>query len=154
MNHLVSPAKHPNTITPPPPCFTVGTTYAEIIRSPTLCHTAVGTKNVDSSDQRTDFHWSNVHCLYFLAQASLFLLSVSFICFFAAIRTWRPDSRSLLWTVDVEICIGSNALRRKEIPQINFNWNSFQVTTSWSWLRKCQECEKLSSRQRVLLWRM
>ena len=32
----VSPAKHPHTITPPPPCFTVGTTHAEIIRSP-LC---------------------------------------------------------------------------------------------------------------------
>ena len=51
--------------------------------------------------------------------------------------------------------IGSNALKRKEIPQINFyegtpvNWNAFQATTSWSWLRKCQECEKLSLRQRV-----
>ena len=32
----MSPAKHPHTITAPPPCFTVGTTHAEIIRSPTL----------------------------------------------------------------------------------------------------------------------
>ena len=31
-NKSVSPAKHPHTITPPPPCFTVGTTHAEIIR--------------------------------------------------------------------------------------------------------------------------
>ena len=28
-------AKHPHTITPPPPCFTVGTTHVEIIRLPT-----------------------------------------------------------------------------------------------------------------------
>ena len=27
-----SHAKHPHTITPPPPCFTVGNTHAEIIR--------------------------------------------------------------------------------------------------------------------------
>jgi hypothetical protein len=33
----LSPAKHPYTITSPPhPCFMVGTTHAEIIRSPTL----------------------------------------------------------------------------------------------------------------------
>ena len=31
----MSPAKQPHTITPPP-CFTVGSTHAEIIRSPTL----------------------------------------------------------------------------------------------------------------------
>ena len=36
-SQTVSPAKHPHTIPPPPPCFTVGTTHAEIIRSPTLC---------------------------------------------------------------------------------------------------------------------
>ena len=60
-----------------------------------------GIKNVDSSDQRTDFH-----CLCFLAQASLFLLLVSFSSgFFAAILPWRPDSRSLLWIVDVEMCL-------------------------------------------------
>ena len=29
----MSPEKHPHTITPPPPCFTVGTTHEEIIRS-------------------------------------------------------------------------------------------------------------------------
>ena len=29
------------------------------------------------------------------------------------------------------------------------NLNAFQVTTSWSWLRECQECAKLSSRRRV-----
>ena len=32
----MSPAKHPHTITPTHPCFTVGNTHAEIIRSPTL----------------------------------------------------------------------------------------------------------------------
>ena len=62
--------------------------------------------NLKSSDQRTDFHRSNVHCSCFLAQASLFFLLVSFSSgFLAAIRPWRPDSRSLLWTVDVEMCL-------------------------------------------------
>ena len=32
-SQTLSPAKHPHTITPPPPCFTVGNTHAEIIRS-------------------------------------------------------------------------------------------------------------------------
>ena len=42
--------------------------------------------NLDSTDQRTDFHLSNVHCLCFFTQASLFLLLVSFSSgFFAAI---------------------------------------------------------------------
>ena len=44
--------------------------------------------------------------LTFLAQASLFFLLLSFPSgFFAAIRPWRLDSRSLLWTVDVEMCL-------------------------------------------------
>ena len=30
-SQTVSPAKHPHNITPPPPCFMVGTTHAEII---------------------------------------------------------------------------------------------------------------------------
>ena len=65
-----------STITLPPPCFTVGTTHAEIIRSPTLRLTKPQQleskiSNLDSSDQRTDFHWSNVHCSCFFAQASL-----------------------------------------------------------------------------------
>jgi hypothetical protein len=68
--------------------------------------TAVGTKHLDSSGQRTDFHRSNVHWLCFLAQASLLLLLVSFSSgLFAAIQPWRPDSRSLLWTVDVKMCL-------------------------------------------------
>ena len=56
-------------------------------------------------EQRTNFHQSNVHCSNCLAQASIFFLLVSFSSgFFAAIQPWRPDTRSLLWTVDVEIC--------------------------------------------------
>ena len=43
-------------------------------------------------------------CL-FLAQASLFLLVSFSRGFFAAIRPWRPDSHSLLCTVDVEMCL-------------------------------------------------
>jgi hypothetical protein len=52
----------------------------KILCSPTLhlTDTTVGTKksHLDSSDQITDLHWSNVHCTYFLAQASLFLIGV------------------------------------------------------------------------------
>ena len=79
----------------------MGNTHAEIIRSPTLRLTKTRRlepkiSNLDSSDQRTHFHRSNVHCSCLLAQASLFFLLVSFSSgFFAAIRPWRPDSRSL-----------------------------------------------------------
>jgi hypothetical protein len=74
-------SKAPPHITPPPPCFTVGTTHAEIIRSPTLRLTKTRqlepkSSNLDSSVQRTDFHRSNVHCSCFFAQASLFFLLV------------------------------------------------------------------------------
>uniref|UniRef100_A0A8C7LHN8 HECT-type E3 ubiquitin transferase n=1 Tax=Oncorhynchus kisutch TaxID=8019 RepID=A0A8C7LHN8_ONCKI len=58
---------HPHTITPPP-CFTVGTTHAEIIRSSILRLTKTRRlepkiAHLDSSDQMTDFH-----CSCFLAQ--------------------------------------------------------------------------------------
>ena len=104
-SQTVLPAK------PPPPCFTVGTTHAEIIRSPTRCLTKTWRlepkiSHLDSSDQRTDFLRSYVHCSCFLAQASLFFMLVSFCSgFFAAIRPWRPDSHSFLWTVDVAMCL-------------------------------------------------
>jgi hypothetical protein len=69
----LSPAKHQHTITPPPPCFMVGATNAEIIRSPTLLLTKTWRLepkiwNLNSSDQRTDFHQFIVHCSCFLAQ--------------------------------------------------------------------------------------
>ena len=80
-SQTVSPAKHPHTITPLPPCFTVGTTHAEIIRSPTLRLTKTRRlepkiSNLDSSDQRTDLHQSNVNCSCFLTQENLFFLLV------------------------------------------------------------------------------
>ncbi|CDQ85510.1 unnamed protein product [Oncorhynchus mykiss] len=58
------------------------TTHAEIIRSPTLRLTKTRRlePKISNLDQRTDFHWSNVHCSCFLAQASFFLLCVSFSC--------------------------------------------------------------------------
>ena len=103
-------SKAPHTITPPRPCIMVGTTKAEIIHSPTLPLTKTRRlepklSNLDSTDQRTDFHRSNVHCLCFLAHASFFFLLVSFSNgFFAAIWPWRPDSHSLLRTADVDVC--------------------------------------------------
>ena len=106
-----SPTKHPHTITPPPPCFRVGTKHAEIIRSSTLRLTKTQwlepkISHLDSSDQRLDFHRANVHCLFFLDQASLLFLLVSFSSgLFVTIWPWMPDSRSLLWTVDVQMCL-------------------------------------------------
>uniref|UniRef100_A0A672Y7B2 Kinesin-like protein n=1 Tax=Sphaeramia orbicularis TaxID=375764 RepID=A0A672Y7B2_9TELE len=38
-SEISSPAKHPHTITPPPPCFTVGTRHVASIRSPFLRRT-------------------------------------------------------------------------------------------------------------------
>jgi hypothetical protein len=47
---------------------------------------AVGTKNLNSSDQWTDFHRSNVHVLGQETRESLFILLVAFSSgFFAAI---------------------------------------------------------------------
>ena len=97
----MSPAKHPHTITPFHPCFTVGTTHVKNIHLPTLCLTQTWRleakiSNLDSSDQRTDFHLSNGHCSHFLAQASLLLLLMSFSSvFFAAIWPWSPEQLML-----------------------------------------------------------
>ena len=89
----------------------VGTTHAEIIHSRPLQLTKTRQleskiSNLESLDKINHLHWSNVHCSCFLAQSSLLLLLMSFSSgFFATIRPWRPDSRSLLWTVDVEMCL-------------------------------------------------
>ena len=56
--------------------------------------------------QRTHFLWSNAHCSCFLAQASLFLLLVSFSSgFFAEIFPWRSASHIILWTVGCLRCV-------------------------------------------------
>ena len=78
-SQTLSPAKHPHTITPPPLCFMMGTTRGE---NPFT----VGTKNIIFGLIRPDWHLSSSG-------------------FFAAIRPWTPDSHSLLWTVDVEMCL-------------------------------------------------
>ena len=118
-----SPAKQPHALTPPPPCFMVGSTHAEIMRSATLLTKTQWLEpkisHLDSSDQRTDFHRSNVHCSWFLAQASLFLLLVSFSSgFFVVI--WRSSLNSWCWDVSVtltlwSIYLGCN-LRCSELP--------------------------------------
>ena len=81
------PAKHPHTIT------------SMLHNGNHTCgdYLAVGTKfsNLESSDQRTDFHRSNIHCSCFLAQASLSCPSVVV----SLHQSWRPDSLLLL-----EIC--------------------------------------------------
>ena len=63
-------------------------------------YSAVGPKNIsdfDSLVHKTDFHYSNVQFLCFLAQASLFLLFCTLNNgFFAAILPVRPASRNLL----------------------------------------------------------
>ena len=94
-------------------------------------NTTVVTKisNLVSSDQRTDFHRSNVHCSCFLAQASLFFFLVSFTRgFFAAIRPWRPNSRSLLWRVDVEMCLFLELCEA-------FTWAAIWGAVNWWFMR-------------------
>ena len=89
----------------------VVTTHAAIIRLPSLRFTKTlrleqKISNLGSSNQRTDFHRSNVHRSCFLVLANPVFLLVSFGSgFFVTIRPWRPDSHSLLWTVDVEMCL-------------------------------------------------
>ena len=105
----MSPAKHPQNITPPPLQFTMGTINAEI-----LCSSYVSQRH-GGWNQKSHI-WTHQTkgqistSLKSIAQVSwlkqVFFLLVSFSSgFFAAIRTWRPDSRSLLWTVDVEMCL-------------------------------------------------
>ena len=68
--------------------------------------TAVRTKNVKFGLIRTKNRFPPLHCSCFLAQASVVFLLVSFSSgFFTIISPRRPDSRSLLWTVDVEMCL-------------------------------------------------
>uniref|UniRef100_A0A8C7M3E5 A disintegrin and metalloproteinase with thrombospondin motifs 2-like n=1 Tax=Oncorhynchus kisutch TaxID=8019 RepID=A0A8C7M3E5_ONCKI len=80
---LMSPAKHPYTSSS---MFHDGN---HTCRSPNLRLTMTRrlepkNSDLDSSDQRTDFHRFNVHCSCFLAQASLFFLLVSFSSSFIA----------------------------------------------------------------------
>ena len=46
---------------------------------------------------------------------------------------------SLLWAHH-----SGGKLEKRGLALRSFNWNAFWVTTSWSWLRECQECAKLS----------
>ena len=130
----------------------VGTIHAENIRSPTLCLTKTQwfepkISNLVSSDQKTDFHWSNVHCLCFSAQACLFLLLVSFSSgFLAAIWLWRPDLRSLLWTVDVEMCL---LLELREA----FIWAAIRGAMNYNELILCSRSNSGSSFPVVVLMR-
>jgi hypothetical protein len=90
LNKSVSPAKHPHTITSLPPCVTVGTKHAEIIRSPTLSqrHLSWNQKSQIRTYQ-TDFHKSNVHCSCFLTQASLLLFGVIYWWFLFSNSTMK-----------------------------------------------------------------
>ena len=71
--------------------------------------------NLYSSVHNNDFHSSDVQFLFFFWARQVFSSSVFIIlssCFFAAILPFRPASRNLLWTVDVET----------SVPLLPFNW--------------------------------
>jgi hypothetical protein len=68
-----------STPTPPPPCFTVGTTHAEVIRSPTLRLTKSWLLEPKKSQiWKTDFHRSNCTgpLLVFLGPSKSLLIGV------------------------------------------------------------------------------
>ena len=106
----MSPAKHPHTITTPPSSSRwephMRRSSGHLLRiSQRHCGWNQKSQIWTHQHQRPDFHWSNVHCLGFLAQANLLLLVCFSSGFFAALRPRRSYSRSLLLTVDVEICL-------------------------------------------------
>ena len=60
--------------------------------------------NLDKSDQSTDFHWSNVHSLCFLAQTHLSDCCLSFVVDFSSyltIKAWFAQSPLDRWCRDV-----------------------------------------------------
>jgi hypothetical protein len=69
-------------------------------------------------------------CLCFLAQASLFFLLMSFSSVFcAAIWPWRPNSHSLLWTVDVEMCLLFKNRFLKNLEEQRGLWSNTNIGT-------------------------
>jgi hypothetical protein len=81
----------------PPTCFTVGTTHAEIIRSPILRLTK--TRRLEKK--------SHIWTHQTKGHISTSLMSIAHFSsgFFVVISPIRPDSRSLLWTVYVDVSL-------------------------------------------------
>ena len=92
----MSPAKHPHTITPPPPCFTVGNTHAKTRDlEPKNLQFGLQTKGQISTGLMS------IARVSWPKQVSFLLVSFS-SGFFAAIWPRRPDSHSLnSWCWDV-----------------------------------------------------
>src|SRR6185312_1475692 len=99
--------KHAQTITPPPPCLTVGTTQSTLYLSFGNLQTRIlpsflNKVNLDSSLHTTFFQSSNDQSRFSLAQARrslIFLLLNKGLC--TAIRLLYPISRNLRLIVDL-----------------------------------------------------
>ena len=104
-----SQLKHPQTITEPSPCFTVGAMQfglnLSLLSRRTYCRLLVpNSSNFDSSLHKTFFHWAIVQSLCSLTKFSLFKRFAGRSSgFLTAIRPMKPFSRSRRFVVDREI---------------------------------------------------
>lgn len=101
--------------------------HADAIRSPSLCVTKSG-RFKPKTKTSVDFHWSYVLCIRISwAKLHVGLPQWWFICS----NLTRPGSCSLLWTLDVEMCLLPELCEPFMWPLIwgAFHWRSLGLLT-------------------------